>query len=251
MGNACGCGPKPPVGLAEKSKSTHTETSIKVLPSGEDDDVVEQPQISSGHHDECVSTAPDDPLPDGWERVASRSRPGEFTYLNTITGKRVRQRPTEEPVRAMASTDNDEPPLPDGWRRFPSRSQPGEFIYRNMITGQRVRQRPTEPAAALASTFRRTVEAAPEVGAMSVAPQVDEQKQQPERHNSVDHTLLVNLFEETHGEDWNIKKNWNSVENLDQWHGVATNADGRVTELHLHANKLLGTCVWRHTLAVA
>ena len=35
-----------------------------------------------------------EPLPDGWERVASRTRPGEVTYLNTITGRRSAQRPT-------------------------------------------------------------------------------------------------------------------------------------------------------------
>ena len=55
-------------------------------------------------------------------------------------------------------------------------------VFLNAVGGVKI----TEPAAALASTFRRTVEAAPEVGAMSDA-QIDEQKQQPERHDSVDH----------------------------------------------------------------
>ena len=35
------------------------------------------------------------PLPEGWERVSSRSRPGQVSYLNTTTGRRVMQRPTE------------------------------------------------------------------------------------------------------------------------------------------------------------
>ena len=37
------------------------------------------------------TAAPDDgaaPLPEGWQRVTSRSRPGEYSYLNTRTGER-------------------------------------------------------------------------------------------------------------------------------------------------------------------
>ena len=37
----------------------------------------------------------EEPLPEGWERVSSRSRPGQVSYLNTTTGRRVMQRPTE------------------------------------------------------------------------------------------------------------------------------------------------------------
>ena len=43
-------------------------------------------------------------LPAGWQCVPSRSRPGEFSYLNTATGERVMQRPTRpatvDPSRA-------------------------------------------------------------------------------------------------------------------------------------------------------
>ena len=39
-----------------------------------------------------VST--DEPLPHGWQRFKSRSRPDEFAYRNMITGQRVRKRPT-------------------------------------------------------------------------------------------------------------------------------------------------------------
>ena len=43
------------------------------------------------------ATAPDGepPLPEGWQRVASRTRPGAFSYLNTHTGERFYgERPT-------------------------------------------------------------------------------------------------------------------------------------------------------------
>ena len=40
-------------------------------------------------------------LPQGWERVPSRSRPGEWRYLNKITGQRVVRRPTT-PATAAA-----------------------------------------------------------------------------------------------------------------------------------------------------
>ena len=37
----------------------------------------------------------EEPLPEGWKEVSSRSRPGQVSYLNTLTGRRVMQRPTE------------------------------------------------------------------------------------------------------------------------------------------------------------
>ena len=92
----------------------------------------------------AVSTDDGTPLPDGWQRFPSRSRPGESAYRNMLTGERRRHPPTEP---AAVSTD-DGPPLPDGWKRFASRSRPGETVYRNMITGQRVRHRPAQPASA-------------------------------------------------------------------------------------------------------
>ena len=44
----------------------------------------------------------EEPLPEGWERVSSRSRPGQVSYLNTTTGRRVLARPTEP---ASAASD--------------------------------------------------------------------------------------------------------------------------------------------------
>ena len=35
------------------------------------------------------------PLPDGWTQVESRSRPGEISYMDAQTGRRVKQRPPE------------------------------------------------------------------------------------------------------------------------------------------------------------
>ena len=46
-----------------------------------------------------------EPLPEGWERVSSRSRPGQVSYLNTITGRRVMQRPTEPANERVMSED--------------------------------------------------------------------------------------------------------------------------------------------------
>lgn len=59
-------------------------------------------QGAAQQHDHSNSTAPPqmphqshaEPLPDGWEAVPSRSRPGEISYLNTRTGRRRINRPT-------------------------------------------------------------------------------------------------------------------------------------------------------------
>ena len=49
-----------------------------------------------------------EPLPDGWQQLKSRSRPGEFTYRNMITGKRVSTRPTTPAAGADLTADTDE-----------------------------------------------------------------------------------------------------------------------------------------------
>ena len=77
------------------------------------------------------------PLPEGWKRVESRSRPGEFVYENTFTEERQAWFP-EEPA---------EKPLPEGWRKVESRSYPGEFVYENEYTLDRVAWRPDAPAS--------------------------------------------------------------------------------------------------------
>jgi len=75
------------------------------------------------------------PLPAGWKKVPSQSRPGAFSYLNTHTGERVAERPSRP-----ASSGG---PLPPGWKKVPSQSRPGEFVYLNVNTGERIAWRPT------------------------------------------------------------------------------------------------------------
>lgn len=75
------------------------------------------------------------PLPDGWKKVPSQSRPGAFSYLNTNTGERVAERPSR-PADSGG-------PLPPGWKKVPSQSRPGEFVYLNVNTGERIAWRPT------------------------------------------------------------------------------------------------------------
>jgi len=77
------------------------------------------------------------PLPEGWTRVESRSRPGEFVYENEYTEER----------QAWFPDAPAEKPLPAGWRKVPSRSVEGEFVYENMINGDRIGWRPTEEAS--------------------------------------------------------------------------------------------------------
>jgi len=76
------------------------------------------------------------PLPEGWKRVESRSRPGEFVYENTYTEER----------QAWFPDGPAEKPLPEGWRKVESRSYPGEFVYENMHTLERQAWVPTDKA---------------------------------------------------------------------------------------------------------
>lgn len=85
-----------------------------------------------------VARAVDDDLPDGWKKVPSQSRPGQFSYLNVNTGERVAEKPTRPASQGG--------PLPPGWRRVPSQSRPGEWVYMNTVTGERIAWRPTQAA---------------------------------------------------------------------------------------------------------
>ena len=55
-----------------------------------------------------------------------------------------------------------------------------------------------------------------------------------------DGAALTALFDATGGESWQNNDGWLYTEDLGQWHGVTTDAAGRVTELNLRDNGLSG-----------
>ena len=57
---------------------------------------------------------------------------------------------------------------------------------------------------------------------------------------ATDSTALVALYEATDGDNWTDNTHWLSDRPLGEWHGVTTDADGRVTELNLKENQLSG-----------
>ena len=56
-----------------------------------------------------------------------------------------------------------------------------------------------------------------------------------------DRAALVALYNATNGPNWSNNTNWLSDRPLGEWHGVTTDANGRVTRLSLHPNQLSGT----------
>ena len=57
---------------------------------------------------------------------------------------------------------------------------------------------------------------------------------------NVDREALVALYEATGGPNWNNNENWLSPGKIGEWYGVTTNANGRVIELNLGGNSLIG-----------
>ena len=55
-----------------------------------------------------------------------------------------------------------------------------------------------------------------------------------------DRAALVAFYNATKGASWITRTNWLSGRPLDEWHGVTTNSDGRVTGLWLSENQLTG-----------
>ena len=58
---------------------------------------------------------------------------------------------------------------------------------------------------------------------------------------ATDRAALLALYEASGGPSWRVRTNWLSDEPLGDWHGVATDAGGRVTVLSLEENGLTGT----------
>ena len=57
---------------------------------------------------------------------------------------------------------------------------------------------------------------------------------------ATDREALVALYNATDGPNWDDDENWLSDASPDEWKGVATGDDGRVTELDLSENRLSG-----------
>ena len=55
-----------------------------------------------------------------------------------------------------------------------------------------------------------------------------------------DRAALVALYNATGGANWTLSTNWLTNEALSEWHGVSTDANGRVTSLSLNTNALSG-----------
>lgn len=56
-----------------------------------------------------------------------------------------------------------------------------------------------------------------------------------------DRAALQALYQATNGAEWTTNTNWDTTAALNTWHGVTTNAEGRVVALNLRANNLSGS----------
>ena len=52
---------------------------------------------------------------------------------------------------------------------------------------------------------------------------------------------LVALFNSMNGPDWNDRTNWNSDAPLEEWYGITVGENGRITEINLVNNNLIGS----------
>ena len=64
---------------------------------------------------------------------------------------------------------------------------------------------------------------------------------QPGAGNAADRAALVALYNSTGGANWTNNSNWMSDQPAGQWHGVATDTNGRVIGLELDTNGLSGS----------
>ncbi len=95
-------------------------------------------------------------------------------------------------------------------------------------------QAPTSPFAALADpTPASPVSSGQDASPTSLGPVVrDTSPETIATSSETDRQILTNLFHATNGEEWDDTATWASERSLGDWHGVTTNDEGRVIELH-------------------
>ena len=126
---------------------------------------------------------------------------------------------------------------PDGDTLTYAASSSGPAVAAASISGSLVR---VEPVAAGTATV--TVTATDPAGAtvtqsflVTVAPPSNRP-----RGSRSDRRVLTSLYEATNGSDWTDSTNWLTAAPLSAWFGVATDDNGRVTNLELSENGLRG-----------
>ena len=63
----------------------------------------------------------------------------------------------------------------------------------------------------------------------------------PIHSSETDRDALIAFYDTTGGPNWTVNSNWATDSDLSQWHGVRTDAEGRVTALILEINGLTGS----------
>ena len=78
------------------------------------------------------------------------------------------------------------------------------------------------------------------IPARLVAPPINDldDPSMPQCRNTLDRATLIAIYHATDGPNWEINTNWLSEKAIGEWHGVSTDAGGRVTTLELVGNKL-------------
>ena len=62
-------------------------------------------------------------------------------------------------------------------------------------------------------------------------------------HDTADRVVLATLYNSTNGDEWSNNENWLSDTPIPTWHGVESDANGKVTALNLRQNNLNGTLI--------
>ncbi len=67
--------------------------------------------------------------------------------------------------------------------------------------------------------------------------------------NTADKLALYDFYYSTNGDEWNNKEGWLTTAPLSEWHGIETDANGRVVKISLPDNNLSGKCIIDNRLA--
>ena len=100
---------------------------------------------------------------------------------------------------------------------------------------------PTQTATPLPTKYEIPIPAdttSPSSPSSTIAPTPEHPYEGPSK--ATDRTVLELLYEQTGGNGWENNENWMTEAPMEEWYGITTNAQGRVTKIELTANELRG-----------
>ena len=183
--------------------------------------------IACGSGEPAATTAPSQPSPTATTQPASPPAPTAPALPTEIPAATDDASPAQPEITATPAGERGTPP-----ERPQTRSEPTPAPQPETPTSE-------EPTAPPPTAIPATAIPAAAIPAAAIPAPTSEYLYE-ETSAETDRTVLELFYERTEGRKWKNRENWMTEAPLDEWYGITTNAQGRVTEINLDQNDIEG-----------